>query len=82
MDTTTTPDQTVEDLTDSVYAALQDAQEAVERLTASISALREHPEDPDGTYWAQEAAAEAGKALEKAWIELPADGFHKKSSDQ
>jgi hypothetical protein len=78
MDTTT---QTVEDLTTDAYMALQEAEEATERLISAIALLREHPEDPDGTYWAQEAAAEAGKALAKVAAELPPDGCYKKQGD-
>jgi hypothetical protein len=80
MDTSTS--RTVVDLLGDAFSALQEAEEATERLIARIAALREHPEDPDGTYWAQEAAAEAGKALEKVGTELPPDGIHKKGDGQ
>jgi hypothetical protein len=82
MDTPTATEQPVEELITTAYIALQEAEEAAEKLTAAIAALRDHPEDPDGTYWAQEATAAATKALERVRAELPPDGIYKKGDDQ
>ncbi|MBF6302265.1 hypothetical protein IU459_32700 [Nocardia amamiensis] len=76
----TSASQTVEDLATDAYIALQEAQEAVERLTTRIDALASHPDEPE-VYWAREATAAATKSLDKVGAALPPAGLYKKAEE-
>ncbi|MET9030476.1 hypothetical protein ABZW96_33390 [Nocardia sp. NPDC004168] len=76
----TSTSQTVEDLATDAYIALQEAQEAVERLTTRINALASHPDEPEA-YWAREATEAATKSLDNVGAALPPDGLYKKTGE-
>jgi hypothetical protein len=76
----TSTSRTVEDLASDAYIALQEAQEAVERLTDRIDALANHPDEPE-VFWAREATEAAIKSLDKVGATLPPDGLYKKTGE-